>query len=151
MENWELIAREMIRDTLARYHWSGDSARIDDLAQCFCADGELEVRGQPAARGRPAIAAYLGGVAGSARTTSSVKRIVRHTLTNIRFVELSPRRARVESYFTVFTEIGLDHFGRYRDVLVPVAGAARFEWLIASRFVSTDWRAADSVMAGPGQ
>ena len=49
------------------------------------------------------------------------------------------------SYFTVFTEIGLDHYGRYRDAFRPVDG----EWLIAHRFVSTDWRSEGSVMAAP--
>ena len=41
------------------------------------------------------------------------------------------------SYFTVFTNVGADHMGRYRDRLVPVGD----EWLIAHRFVSTDWHA----------
>jgi hypothetical protein len=50
----------------------------------------------------------------------------------------------VASYFTVFTEIGLDHMGRYRDRLVPVGG----RWLIAHRFVSTDWRAPGSIFSG---
>jgi hypothetical protein len=45
MELWELVARERIRDTLARYNWSGDSLRLDELARSFCEDGELELRG----------------------------------------------------------------------------------------------------------
>jgi hypothetical protein len=65
-----------------------------------------------------------------------VRRIVRHSLTNVRFLELTSDRANVASYFTVFTEIGLDHYGRYRDSFVPVDD----EWLIRHRFVSTDWR-----------
>ncbi len=149
---WELVARERIRDTLALYNWSGDSGRIEDLTQSFCPDGELEVRGTATATGRAAIAQFLGGVtappvdtAASAVITSGVKRIVRHTLTNIRFTELTPERAQVSSYFTVFTEIGLDHYGRYRDVFTPVGD----DWLIAHRFVSTDWRAPNSTMAPP--
>lgn len=148
MELWELVARERIRDTLARYNWSGDSARIDDLVQSFCPEGELEVRGSAPAFGRAAIAEFLSGVAAPpsrVATGPKVKRIVRHTLTNIRFTELTPQRAQVSSYFTVFTEIGLDHYGRYRDVFTPVGE----QWLIAHRFVSTDWRAADSAMAPP--
>ena len=35
MEAWELGAREHIRDTMARYNWSGDAGRIDDLADTF--------------------------------------------------------------------------------------------------------------------
>ncbi len=148
MQMWELVARERIRDTLARYNWSGDSARIDDLLQSFCPDGELEVRGTATASGHAAIAEFLGGVAAPSPSIAAGphrKRIVRHTLTNIRFTELTPHRAQVSSYFTVFTEIGLDHYGRYRDVFIPVAE----QWLIAHRFVSTDWRAPDSTMAPP--
>lgn len=142
MELWELAAREHIRDTLARYTWSGDSAGLGDLAQTFCEDGELEIRGQQTLRGRTAIVDFLGGVAEPA-TPTAVKRIVRHNLTNVRFLELTSRLARVASYFTVFTEIGLDHHGRYRDTFVPVGD----EWLIRHRFVSTDWFAPGARLA----
>ncbi len=143
MQPWELAAREHIRDTLARYTWSGDSARLDDLAQTFCEDGELEIRGEERLCGRTAIVDFLGGVATPPTNPAAVKRIVRHNLTNIQFLELTPQQARVASYFTVFTEIGLDHHGRYRDTFVPVGD----EWLIRHRFVSTDWFAPDSTIA----
>jgi hypothetical protein len=156
MELWELSARERIRDSLARYNWSGDAFRLDELARAFCEDGVLEVRGREPARGRHAIVAFLGGGAtGSdderraarkdAAATSGVKRIVRHNITNIRFLTLTPTEAKVACYFTVVTELGLDHYGRYRDTLVPVGD----EWLIQHRFVSTDWRDPSSTMAAP--
>ena len=152
MELWQLTARERIRDTLARYNWSGDAGRLDDMAMAFDEDGELQVRGGPAHRGRPTILAFLGGTvqdadaaARSASGPTAPRRIVRHNLTNTRFLELHPTQARVESYFTVLTELGLDHYGRYRDVFVPVGD----EWLIQHRFVSTDWRAPSSTMAPP--
>ena len=146
MEHWELAARERIKDTLARYNWSGDGLRLDDLAQTFCEDGELELRDSEPVRGRAAIVALLGGVVASPNTTaqaSGVKRIVRHNVTNIRFTDVTPQEARVACYFTVLTEIGLDHYGRYRDVFIPVGD----DWLIRHRFVSTDWSAPDSTMA----
>lgn len=147
MELWELVARERIRDTLARYHWAGDAGRIDELTLTFCPDGELEVRGMAVARGRDEIAAFLGGVGAGAATApeAAARRIVRHNLTNTRFVRIEPESASVVSYFTVLTDIGPDHAGRYRDTLVPHDG----DWLIRSRFVSTDWRAPDSTMAPP--
>lgn len=148
MQPWELSAREHVRDTLARYTWSGDAGRVDDLAATFCDDGVLEIRGEPPLRGRAAIVDRLGAVAATAPAADAVRRIVRHNLANIRFTELSPRSARVSSYFTVFTEIGLDHYGRYRDELVPVEGPEGTEWLIKHRFVATDWSAPDSTMAG---
>lgn len=149
MELWELSARERIRDTLARYNWSGDAMRLPELAESFCEDGELELRGAVPVRGRDAIVEFLGGAVASpnaAARDSGVRRIVRHNVTNIRFTEMSPQRAEVACYFTVVTEIGLDHYGRYRDVFVPVA--ADGEWLIRHRFVSTDWHAPNSTMAG---
>ncbi|MGE2721302.1 nuclear transport factor 2 family protein [Mycolicibacterium celeriflavum] len=146
MELWELCARERIRDTLAQYNWSGDAMRLPDLAAAFCEDGVLEVRGAEPVRGRVAIVDYLGGAVAApnaAASESNVKRIVRHNVTNIRFTQVTPDEARVSCYFTVFTEIGLDHYGRYRDVFAPVGD----DWLIRHRFVSTDWSAPDSTMA----
>ena len=156
MDVWELVARERIRDTLALYNWSGDAFRLDELARAFCEDGTLEVRGGPPHRGRQAIVAFLGGGGGgdddarrealrAEAAASGVRRIVRHNLANLRFESLAPDEARVATYFTVVTEVGLDHYGRYRDTLVPVGD----RWLIRHRYVSTDWRAPDSVMAPP--
>jgi hypothetical protein len=157
MELWELVARERIRDTLAHYNWSGDAFRLDELAATFCDDGVLEVRGQEPSRGRTAIIEFLGGEAGpgsdderraarkTAAAASGVRRIVRHVVTTTRFLEVAHDQARVESYFTVFSEIGLDHFGRYRDTLVPLGDS----WLLRHRLAATDWRAEGSTMA-PG-
>ena len=143
---WELAARERIRDTLARYSWGGDGLRLDDVAASFCEDGELEIRGGDVHRGRDAIVAFIGGVGrtepGPAAEVGGSRPIVRHSVSNVRFVELGPDHALVASYFTVFTEIGLDHYGRYRDRFVPVGD----DWLIRHRFVSTDWAAAGSTM-----
>jgi hypothetical protein len=147
MELWELCARELIRETLARYTWSGDAMNLSELAESFCEDGELELRGGVPVRGREAIVEFLGGAVASPNAVareSGVRRIVRHNLANIRFTEVMPQQAEVACYFTVFTEIGLDHYGRYRDVFVPVGD----RWLIRHRFVSTDWHAPDSTMAG---
>jgi hypothetical protein len=140
---WELVARERIRDTLARYNWSGDAGRLADLAETFCADGVLEIRGIGPVCGRSEIVAFLGGVTGNIAVQAAVKPIVRHNVANVAFTGLTRERAQVSSYFTVFTHIGLDHFGRYRDTLVPDGDS----WLIKHRKVSTDWAAPNSSMA----
>jgi hypothetical protein len=75
-----------------------------------------------------------------------LRRVVRHNVTNVRFEAVSATEATVASYFTVFTEVGLDHMGRYRDRLVPVGE----RWLIAHRFVSVDWRSPDTTYGAPG-
>ena len=153
MELWELSARESCRDTLAQYTHAGDRYRLDEYAAAFCENGVLEIRGTEPARGRAAIIETISGrvppdrppettpeTAATKDAAARAKRIVRHNVTNVRFESLAPDEAVVASYFTVFTEVGLDHMGRYRDRMVPVGD----RWLIAHRFVSTDWRAPES-------
>jgi hypothetical protein len=150
MEHWELVVRESCRDTISRYSHAGDRFLLEQLADTFCPDGVLEVRGTNLLRGRRAIIEWLSGGRGStdeeirraarAEQAGSERRLVRHLVTNVRFDAVTRDEARVSSYFTVVTEIGLDHAGRYRDVLVPVDE----HWLFAHRFVSTDWRSPDS-------
>ena len=148
MEVWELAARERVRDTLARYYVVGRRLKPRTagrrlLSRTACS----RCGGRPPSEGREAIVASSRAASepgdDEARRAArlapakrpGVRRIVRHLLTNTRMVEVAPNRARVESYFTVVTEIGLDHHGRYRDVLVPVGD----DWLIRHRFVWTDW------------
>lgn len=145
MEMWELVAREQIRDTLARYNWAGDAGRLADLAETFCVDGVLQIRGAEPPRGRSEIVAFLGGVTGRIAVEADVQPVVRHNVANILFTSVTPDAAQVCCYFTVVTHIGLDHCGRYRDVLVPDGDT----WLIKHRKVATDWAAADSAMARP--
>lgn len=111
MEMWELVAREQIRDTLARYNWSGDAGRLHGLAEAFCADGVLEIRGFEPLRRRSEIVAFLGGVTRNIAVPIDVKPVVRHNVANILFTGLTPDQAHVSSYFAVVTNIGLDHVG----------------------------------------
>ena len=149
MEMWELVTRELIRDTLARYNWAGDAGRLDELAETFCADGVLEIRGAEPLRGRSEIVAFLGEVTGKVAASADVKPIVRHNVANVLFTNMTRDHAQVSCYFTVVTHIGLDHIGRYRDTFVPDDNT----WLIKHRKVSTDWAAPDSAMArrSPGR
>ncbi len=143
MKMWEVVAREHIRDALARYNWSGDAGRLDELAETFCADGVLEIRGFEPLCGRSQIVAFLGRVAGNITVSAYVKPVIRHNVANVLFTDVAPEQAQVSCYFTVVTHIGLDHFGRYRDTLVPDGDT----WLIKHRKVSTDWAAPNSTMA----
>jgi hypothetical protein len=149
MELWELVVRECCRDTLAQYTHAGDRFRLEEYAAAFCEDGVLEIRGSDPVQGRAAIIERVASATGtqSERPKSSRKRIVRHNVTNVRFESVRPDEATVASYFTVFTEIGLDHMGRYRDRFVPVGD----RWLIAHRFVSVDWRSPETTFGGATQ
>jgi hypothetical protein len=151
MEQWELSVREGCRDTLAQYTHAGDRYLLEEFADAFCGDGVLQIRGEEPLRGRAAIVGRFGGAGAAAVARAAAHdtagrtpaRIVRHSVTNVRFESVSTSEALVASYFTVFTEVGLDHMGRYRDRLVPVGE----RWLIAHRFVSVDWRAPGSTFS----
>ena len=67
---------------------------------------------------------------------------VRHHVSSVRFGAVTHDRVEVSSYFLALTNIGVDHWGRYRDVLVPVDD----RWLFASRQAIADGFSADSLM-----
>lgn len=131
-------------------HWRGTTGPVTPAGSMtspptFCLDALLEIRGSRSLRGRSEIAGFLRGGKADIATTASVnnKPVVRHILSNVLFTELTAEQAHVWSYFTVVTHVGLDHVGRYRDVLLPAEGT----WLINQRTVSTDWAAPASRMA----
>ncbi len=43
MELWELIARESVRDLVARYNANGDSGRFEQMLQVFADDASMEL------------------------------------------------------------------------------------------------------------
>lgn len=140
MEPWELLARECIRDTVARYNHAGDAGRFDTMVECFTADGQLVVvgDGEPH-RGHRALRAFFSGVGDAAPGFTHL----RHCVTNLLIEIADPSEAVARSYFQVITDIGLDHWGRYHDRFVPVDD----RWLLARRSVKTDGYAPRSFFA----
>src|SRR5436190_2873012 len=59
MESWELIARELVRETVMRYVHLVDAGRIDELLELFAEDATLEAGERPPARGGAAICAIF--------------------------------------------------------------------------------------------
>lgn len=148
MEAWELEVRESVRQTLADYTAATDRFDLSALAACFGDEGVLEFTGGAEPLTGPAqIETGLGSaVTRPLRPGQSPPRTpthVRHHVSSIRFASVARDRVEVSSYFAVHTDIGLDHWGRYRDVLVPV----NRRWLFAHRRISVDAFAADSLMA----
>jgi hypothetical protein len=147
MEMWELVAREQVRDTVATYNHCGDRLLLDEMAACFTPDGVLETKAGWTARGRAEIIARLGGVRELTAATVGAEQarpagpgpvgapaFIRHFVANLRFDAVAPDRIDTSAYFCVLTAAGVDHWGRYRDVLVPAEG----RWLFAHRTVRTD-------------
>jgi hypothetical protein len=142
MELWELSARECIRDTIARYNHAGDSGRFDEMIATFAPDGVLEIHGESRHEGRDALRAFFSNVRGESGGTRRMT-VLRHCVTNTLIDIESPTEASARSYFQVITDIGLDHWGSYRDRLVPVGD----RWLLAHRSVKTAGYAIDSFFA----
>lgn len=144
MDAWELKARESVRQTLADYTAATDRFDLHALAGCFAPDGVLEFTGgaEPLT-GPAAIETGLGSA--MAREPDPARRLpthVRHHVSSIRFESVANEKVKVSSYFAVHTDIGLDHWGRYADVLVP----AGERWLFAHRRIKVDAFAAGSLM-----
>lgn len=146
IEPWELAIREAVRETLARYNHAGDRGRVGELAEQFTPDGILEIRDGARMEGRAAIAEGLGGAVRhgiESAVPGGPPPIVRHHVSSVLIHDVTPERAEAASYFAVLTRDGLDHWGRYRDVLVPHDG----RWLLSHRFVRVDARRPGSPVA----
>lgn len=114
METWELIARESIRDLIARYNASGDSGRFDEMLALFREDAVLEIDGI-AHEGKGAIRQIFEGAAERTGPAVAGPRFIRH-FTASHQIDLESRdEARGRCYFQVLTDRGLDHWGRYVD------------------------------------
>jgi hypothetical protein len=132
MELWELEARESIRDLVARYNANGDAGRFDPLLALFAEDAVLELPEQRVA-GRAVIRAFFEAVARGEGGRRPV-RLLRHHTATLQIDVDSPDEARGRCYFQVFTETGLDHWGRYVDDYTRVEA----RWLFSRRRVTLD-------------
>ena len=135
MEIWEVVARESIRATLARYNAAGDRGQLAELAGCFAPDGVLRFTRDDEAVGPAEIERQLSELTLRAKESGRSK-YVHHHVSALDIELTSQTEARVRSYFHVITERGLDHWGRYDDIVVDCGD----RWLIKDRRVSTDGR-----------
>ncbi len=142
MESWELSIRESVRQTLSDYTAGTDRNRLDDIAACFAPDGVLSFTGRDPMVGPAAIVAGLSAQVSRFAKSPVPLTHVRHHVSSVRFGAVTRDRVEVSSYFLALTNIGVDHWGRYRDVLVPVDD----RWLFASRQAIADGFSADSLM-----
>ena len=143
---WEIEIRESVRQTLADYTAATDRFDLRALGACFSPDGFLEFTGGSEPLTGPA--AIEAGLMAAMTTDPDRKRAVpthvRHHVSSVRFGSIARDLVEVSSYFAVHTDIGLDHWGRYRDELIPVDG----RWLFARRRISVDAFSPGSLMAG---
>jgi len=134
METWELVARESIRDLVARYNAKGDAGLFDAMLELFTEDAILDLE-DGVHHGRSAIRDLFEEVAArTGQETTSRARFIRH-FTSTHQIDLTNRSAaRGRAYYVVFTDLGADHWGRYVDDYRQVDG----RWLFARRRVTMD-------------
>jgi hypothetical protein len=129
----ELIAREQIRELVARYAHHADRGRFQELVGLFADDGVLEIDDREALRGRDAIRAFLEATGATLRESTG-RAMVRHHVTTLSIDVTGADEASGAAYFLVVTDRGLDHWGRYRDRYLRTAGG----WRFAARRVRVD-------------
>lgn len=147
----DLLAREAIRDTMARYNTAGDRLQVDEYAACFTVDGIMEAEHQDPANcfryeGREAIRGWQERWRERTMAGEGIHKatFVRHHLSTCRIDLTGPETARARTYWVAWTDIGPDHAGYYIDEFRKVGT----HWLIAHRRVREDWRSPDSLFGG---
>jgi ketosteroid isomerase-like protein len=137
----ELIAREAIRDLVARYNANADAGRFAQVVELFTDDAVIELPDERI-EGRAAIDAMFRDVRSqvTAATPTGTTPYLRHFTGTLQIDVDGGDRAASRCYFQVLMPSGLDHWGRYVDDFVQVDG----QWRIARRRVSVDGRRPDS-------
>jgi hypothetical protein len=144
----QLLAREAIRQTMAKYNVSGDRLKVDAFAACFTEDGVIESERAPGDyifryEGREAIRAWQNRWLNREPTQDTVHKatFVRHHLSTCHIEYSGGFTATARTYWVAWTDIGPDHSGTYLDDFRKVEG----HWLIARRRVRRDWSSPESL------
>jgi uncharacterized protein (TIGR02246 family) len=124
MEHWELVARESIRDLVARYNANGDSGRFDQMVELFAPDAVMLI-GDTAFKGREQIRTIFTSAADSLRERPGPV-MLRHLTSTLQIDVQGPDAATSRCYYHVLMPHGLDHWGRYLDEYRVVEGQWRF-------------------------
>jgi hypothetical protein len=133
-----LLAREAVRDLVARYAHGADRGRSGEVAALFADDGTLELPDGRVLTGPAAIRGFLDETAARVQSAGSTAGPLRHHVSSHRVVVDGADTATGYAYFLVVSARGPDHWGRYADRYVRTAAGA---WRFASRRVRLDGRA----------
>jgi hypothetical protein len=150
VELWELVARESIRDLVARYNANADAGRFEEVAALFARDAVMELvaadGGTRRFEGPAGVVSLLAGTkaAWDPARGGGGGHHVRHVVATHQIDVVARDHARGRSYYLVLMRHGLDHWGRYVDDY----GTRDGTWLITRRRVLADGRARDAT-AGP--
>jgi hypothetical protein len=139
VENWQIAARESIRDLVIRYNSNGDSGRFADVLALFAPDAVMELEDRTYA-GIESITTIFTGTRDRLRGDGR-QGYVRHFTATHQIDVVSESSASGRCYFSVLSPIGLDHWGRYIDRYRTLDG----QWKFAHRRVVIDGRSPQSL------
>jgi len=135
----ELLAREEIRQRMSEYAFYNDNLDAENFASVFAEDGIFEGP-ITSIRGRQEIEHW--------KKTNKVLQVngarpeyVRHHI-GTQHIVVTGGTAKATTYWTVQTDVGLDHTGYYEDDFVRENGS----WRIAHRRVRVKWLAENSCL-----
>jgi len=141
VEFWELVARESIRDLVARYNANGDSGRFEQMMKVFAADAVMELVGTDGSVRRFDGVEHISTIFSDTKANWDVEvkplaagHHVRHLTATHQIDLVDETRARGRCYFMVLMGHGLDHWGRYIDEY----GVDDDGWRITHRRAITD-------------
>lgn len=134
MELQELIARESIRDLVARYNANGDSGRFEQVLELFAPHATMQTD-HGSYRGLEEIRTIFTGASETLSSFSGGPPSYLRHVTGTHQVDLvDATSARGRCYYLVLMEHGVDHWGRYLDEYGLVDG----RWRFTSRRVTMD-------------
>lgn len=122
--------RVEVRALLDAYSFLVDRGRIADLADLFTPDGVMEGPVGEAGVGRAGIEQFFRS---AADRVAEPPKLMRHHVTSCQVV-VDGDDADAQSYFLALTDLGLDHWGGYRDRIVRHRGS----WRIVRRTLRVD-------------
>lgn len=127
------VARDAIRDLVARYNANGDTGRFTQVRELFTPDAIMRIEPEQEYVGIDAIMTIFTGTSSSTAASGALTHVRHFTSTHqIDFDDDDHASGRL--YFAVLTDVGLDHWGRYVDRYVRTAEG----WRFARRSVSVD-------------
>lgn len=130
----ELLAREAIRDLVARYNSTGDSGRFAETLALFADDAVLE-RPDGRFEGLAAIESQFHGAATDlSHLAGPDGRVHLRHFTSTHQIDVDGETATGRCYYQVLLPLGLDHWGRYLDTYAVRDG----RWVFTSRKVTID-------------
>ena len=148
MELWELVARESIRDLVARYNANGDSGRFEEMLKVFADDAVMEIVSADGTVRRFEGVAEVGTIFTDTKAdwdgstkAGPTRHHVRHFVSTHQIDLVDETHARGRCYFLVVMGHGIDHWGRYIDEYGVREGA----WVITQRRALSDGRIDNSL------